>query len=387
MFDTLVSFVRNHYQSNDFIPLHAPQFKGNERSYVNDTIDSTFVSSVGAYVDHFERDMAAYTHSPRAVATVNGTAALHIALKLSGVQAGELVVTQPLTFVATCNAIAYCNAEPLFIDVDRHTLGLSPASLEAWLVENARLDIDGCCRTKNEGKVIRACVPMHTFGHPVELDVLVAVCNRWQISLVEDAAESLGSLYNGRHTGTFGQLGTLSFNGNKIITTGGGGMILAGDEMGVRAKHLTTTAKKPHPYEYVHDELGYNYRMPNINAALGCAQLEQLESFVTRKRELAALYAALFSGSDLQFVAEPAGCRSNYWLNAVICDSLEQRNALLKATNDSGVMTRPIWALMNHLPMYASCRKGDLTNAEWLEERVVNLPSSVREQGLCTRKS
>ena len=377
MFDALIRFIREQYRSDDFIPLHAPVFSGHERDYVSDTIASTFVSSVGAYVDRFECDMAAYTGSPRAVATVNGTAALHIALKLAGVQPGEQVITQPLSFVATCNAIAYCNAEPVFVDVDRHTLGLSPDALETWLADNARVGEDGLCRTQDDGKVIRACVPMHTFGHPAELDGLVEVCARWRLVLVEDAAESLGSLYKGRHTGTFGTLGTLSFNGNKIITTGGGGMILAGEALGARAKHLTTTAKQPHPYEYVHDEVGYNYRLPNLNAALGCAQLEQLEAFIATKRELAARYAAHLKGSDLQFVTEPADCRSNYWLNAVICDSRAQRDALLQATNDSRVMTRPIWALMNHLPMYADCRKGSLVNAEWLEDRVVNLPSSV----------
>lgn len=377
MFDSLIQFVREQYRSNEFIPLHAPSFGGRERDYVIDTIDSTFVSSVGAYVDRFESDMVAYTGSPRAIATVNGTAALHIALKLAGVQPGELVITQSLTFVATCNAIAYCNAEPLFIDVDRHTLGLSPMAMETWLADNSRVGLDGLCRANEGDRVIRACLPMHTFGHPVDLDALIDVCARWHIVMVEDAAESLGSFYKGRHTGTFGTLGTLSFNGNKIITTGGGGMILANEELGKRAKHLTTTAKQPHPYEYVHDEVGYNYRLPNINAALGCAQLEQLEAFVATKRELAARYAAHFQGGDLQFVTEPAECRSNYWLNAVVCASREQRDALLKATNDRGVMTRPIWALMNHLPIYANCRKGDLTNAEWLEARVVNLPSSV----------
>lgn len=377
MFNALVQFIREQYRSDDFIPLHAPVFAGHERDYVTDTITSTFVSSVGAFVDRFERDMAAYTGSPRAVATVNGTAALHIALKLAGVQSGEVVITQPLTFVATCNAIAYCNAEPLFIDVDRHTLGLSPVALDTWLTEHAQIGDDGICRTRIDGKVIRACVPMHTFGHPADLDSLVGVCARWQITLVEDAAESLGSFYKGRHTGTFGALGTLSFNGNKIITTGGGGMILANEVLGTHAKHLTTTAKRPHPYEYVHDEVGYNYRLPNLNAALGCAQLEQLEAFIAIKRDLAMRYAEHFRGGDLQFVTEPADCRSNYWLNAVICEGREQRDALLKATNDRGVMTRPIWALMNHLPMYAQCRKGDLCNAEWLEARVVNLPSSV----------
>lgn len=357
-------------------------FSGREREYVSDTIETTFVSGVGAYVDRFEREMAAYTASPRAVATVNGTAALHTALHLAGVKTGELVITQPLTFVATCNAIAYCSAEPVFVDVDRNTLGLSPDALETWLTDNARMGEDGLCHTQDDGKVIRACVPVHTFGHPAKLDGLVEVCARWRLVLVEDAAESLGSLYKGCHTGTFGTLGTLSFNGNKIITTGGGGMILAGEALGARAKHLTTTAKQPHPYEYVHDEVGYNYRLPNLNAALGCAQLEQLEAFIAIKRELAARYAAHLKGSDLQFVTEPADCRSNYWLNAVICDSRAQRDALLQATNDSRVMTRPIWALMNHLPMYADCRKGSLINAEWLEDRVVNLPSSVLPEHL-----
>ncbi len=376
MFDPLVRFVREQYRTDEFIPLHAPIFRGREREYVQETLDSTFVSSVGAYVDKFENDVARYTGSPRAVATVNGTAALHIALKLAGVVRGDLVITQPLTFVATCNAIAYCQAEPVFVDVDKFTLGLSARHLEQWLEENAAVDLSGVCRAR-DGRVVRACVPMHTFGHPVDIDGLVDVCKRWQIALVEDAAESLGSLYKGRHTGTFGLLGTLSFNGNKIITTGGGGMLLASDELGAHAKHLTTTAKQPHPYEYVHDEVGYNYRLPNLNAALGCAQFEELEGIIASKRELANRYAEHLQGTALQFIVEPPNCRSNYWLNAVVCESREQRDALLKATNDNGVMTRPIWALMNHLSMYASCLKGELANAEWLADRVVNLPSSV----------
>lgn len=377
MFESLIKFIREQYRSNDFIPLHAPVFIGREREYLADTIDSTFVSSVGAYVDRFEGEIAAYTGSPRAVATMNGTAALHIALQLAGVKHRDLVITQPLTFIATCNAISYCGAEPVFVDVDRHTLGLSPVALSAWLEEHAQLDDAGICRTKSDGRVVRACLPMHTFGHPVDLDGLLAVCHRWNLVLVEDAAESLGSYYKGRHTGTFGALGTLSFNGNKIITTGGGGMILSGEALGVRAKHLTTTSKKPHPYEYVHDEVGYNYRLPNLNAALGCAQLEQLETFIAQKRDLASRYAAQLKGSDLNFFSEPADCRSNYWLNAVQCENLQHRDALLKATNDNSVMTRPVWALMNHLPMYSNCSCGQLTNAEWLEARIVNLPSSI----------
>lgn len=377
MFDALIRFVREHYRSRDPIPLHAPVFGGRECDYVMDTLRSTFVSSVGAYVDRFEQDVARYTGSPAAVATVNGTAALHIALTLAGVEPGDWVITQPLTFVATCNAIHYCGAQPVFIDVDRHTLGLSARALEAWLTEHARVDGEGRCRTRREEKIIRACVPMHTFGHPADLDGLVAVCKRWGLTLVEDAAESLGSTYKGRHTGTFGALGALSFNGNKIITTGGGGMILSSPDLGRHAKHLTTTAKKPHPYEYVHDEVGYNYRLPNLNAALGCAQLEQLETLIASKRTLAARYAEHFKSTDLQFITESEGCRSNYWLNAVICNDPVQRDALLAATNAQGVMTRPIWKLMNQLPMYAHCPRGELTEAQWLEARVVNLPSSA----------
>ena len=377
MFDRLVSFVRDQYATTDFIPLHAPVFRGRERELVLDTIDSTFVSSVGAYVDRFERDTAAFCASPRAVAVMNGTAALHISLVLAGVERDDLVVTQSLTFVATCNAIAYCGAQPLFIDVDRRTLGLSPAALDAWLQEHALIDDAGDCRTRDGHRRIRACVPMHTFGHPVDLDALVEVCARWHLVLIEDAAESLGSYYKGRHTGTFGRIGVLSFNGNKIMTTGGGGMVLADEELGKRAKHLTTTAKIPHPYEFFHDEVGYNYRMPNLNAALGCAQLEQLPAFLESKRALAQRYIQFFEGTDLQPIVEPEHCHSNYWLNGVICESPEQRDALLKATNDAGVMTRPIWALMTRLPAHANALSGPLEKAQWLEARVVNLPSSV----------
>ena len=382
MYDSLIRFIRDQYHTDDFIPLHAPVFKGRERELVTDTIDSTFVSSVGAYVDRFEKGMATFTSSPCAVAVMNGTAALHIALKLVDVLPGDLVVTQSLTFVATCNAIAYCGADPLFVDVDRHTLGLSPSALEAWLTEHAMIDDHGDCRTRAGHRRIRACLPMHTFGHPVELDELIAVCDRWHLILVEDAAESLGSYYKGRHTGNFGKIGVLSFNGNKIITTGGGGMLLTDDVIGKRAKHLTTTAKIPHPYEFVHDELGYNYRLPNLNAALGFAQLEQLPSFIASKRALATRYIEFFKGSDLQPIVEPNNCSSNYWLNGVICQDGLQRDALLKSTNDAGVMTRPIWTLMTKLPLYKHARRGPLENSEWLEARVVNLPSSVLPDGV-----
>jgi len=377
MFDAIVRFVREQYRTNDFIPLHAPVFLGRERELVLDTIDSTFVSSVGPYVDKFELDMAAFTGSPRAVAVVNGTAGLHIALKLVDVSPGDLVITQPLTFVATCNAIAYCEAEPLFIDVDRHTLGLSPGAADDWLTEHAVLDKNGECRTRDGHRRIRACLPMHTFGHPADMAGLMAVCERWNLALIEDAAESLGSFHHGHHTGTLGCIGVLSFNGNKIITTGGGGMLLTNEVIGKRAKHLTTTAKIAHPYEFFHDDIGYNYRLPNLNAALGCAQLEQLPAFLNAKRELAERYIEFFSDSDLQPVIEPEGCRSNYWLNAVICEDIRQRDALLKSTNDAGVMTRPIWTLMNRLPKFTHAVRGNLANAEWLEARVVNIPSSV----------
>lgn len=374
-FARLIAMVRDHYATTGPVALHAPVFQGNEQAYVAETIRSTFVSSVGSFVDRFEADMAAYTGAPRAVAVVNGTAALQVALRLAGVGQGDLVITQPLTFVATCNAIAYTGAAPVFCDVDRATLGLSPQAVEAWLTDNATLGADGLPRM--QGRVIRACLPMHSFGHPVRLAELQDVCARWNLTLVEDAAEALGSTYRGRHCGTFGRLGTQSFNGNKILTTGGGGMILTDAETGAQAKHLTTTAKLPHPYEYVHDETGWNYRLPNLNAALGVAQLEQLETFIAEKRKLAARYIAeLSAGFDV--VQEPPDCRSNYWLNAVISADKAERDALLAATNGAGVMTRPIWALMTTLPMYAHTPRGPLPMSEWLADRVVNLPSGIR---------
>jgi aminotransferase in exopolysaccharide biosynthesis len=374
----LVEFVKDHYGTNEFIPLHAPVFSGREKAYVADTIDSTFVSSVGAYVDQFEKELARYTGAGAAVATVNGTAALHVSLKLAGVLPGDLVITQALTFVATCNAIHYCGAEPLFIDVDEATLGLSPLALENWLKNHADLDAEGVCIERESRRRITACMPMHTFGHPADLAGLLRVCKSWNLSLVEDAAESLGSFYEGRHTGTFGEIAAVSFNGNKIITTGGGGMILCDAEVGKRAKHLTTTAKKPHPYEYVHDEVGYNYRLPNINAALGVAQLEQLPEFLAEKRALAMQYRNLLKDTEFQFVDEPKGCQSNFWLNAVLCPDEQSRNHLLEVTNAKNVMTRPVWQLMCDLPMYAHCRRGNLDTSRTIAQRLVNLPSGVK---------
>lgn len=373
----LIDFVRHQYGGAACVPLHAPRFTGREHDYVGACIDSTFVSSVGAYVDRFEQSLREYTGARAAVATVNGTAALHTALMLADVGPGDRVITQSLTFVATCNAIRYCGAEPLFVDVERRTLGLSPEALQDFLQQHARRTNQGCV-LREGGQVLRACVPMHTFGHPADLAGLQQVCAHWGIALVEDAAESLGSLYHGQHTGRFGRVGALSFNGNKIITTGGGGMLLFEDvALAQRAKHLTTTAKLSHAYEYAHDEVGYNYRLPNLNAALGCAQMEQLDAFVGAKRALAARYQAFFDGSDHVFVSEPEGCRSNYWLNAVICPDRDSRDRLLTRTNADGIATRPIWQLMNRLPMFAQCRHGVLTTSEWLADRVVNLPSSV----------
>ncbi|MEZ7206954.1 LegC family aminotransferase [Pseudoalteromonas sp. DY56-GL79] len=371
-----IKFVRDVYSTNEFIPLHAPSFNGNESKYVQETISSTFVSSVGKFVDEFEQRIEAYTQSEKAIATVNGTAALHTALYMAGVTRGDLVVTQALTFVATCSALHHMGAEPVFIDISPVSLGLCPKALEEYLSENARLTDQGCIHNKT-GQRISAVVPMHTFGHPVQIDELVTVCNKWQIKLVEDAAESLGSFYKGHHTGTIGDFGALSFNGNKIITTGGGGVVLCKDaQSGARTKHITTTAKVPHPYEFYHDEAGFNYRMPNINAALGCAQMEVLEVYIKKKRALATRYQALFAGTEYQFVTEPDYATSNYWLNAVICPDKEARERFLQETNSQGVMTRPVWQLMHRLPMYRDSLRGCLEVSERLEARLVNLPSS-----------
>ena len=380
MLSQLIEFIRDKYQTNDFIPLHAPTFMGNEKAYVLETIESTFVSSVGAYVDLFEKKIEEFTGCAKAVATVNGTSALHTALYLSGVQSNDLVITQALTFVATCNAIHHMGAEPVFVDISKQSLGMSPSALEAWLYENAVTHESGFgCVEKRTGRRIQAVVPMHTFGHPVELDELQQVCSTWGIALIEDAAESLGSYYKGHHTGTIAPFSALSFNGNKIITTGGGGMVLCKTvETGLHAKHVTTTAKRPHPFEFYHDEPGFNYRLPNLNAALGCAQIEMLEKFLVQKRSLAESYEEFFRKSEYQFIKEPKYAKSNYWLNAVLCDDIESRNELLRFTNNSGVMTRPVWTLMHRLPTYQHCMRGCLTNSEWAEARLVNLPSSAR---------
>ncbi|SFV55222.1 Bacillosamine/Legionaminic acid biosynthesis aminotransferase PglE; 4-keto-6-deoxy-N-Acetyl-D-hexosaminyl-(Lipid carrier) aminotransferase [hydrothermal vent metagenome] len=378
MFEKTIKFIQEAYNTTDFLPLHEPVFFGNEKTYLNECIDSTFVSSVGKFVDQFEQMVAEYTGAKYAVATVNGTAALHIALKLVGTDENSEVITQPLTFIATCNAISYCNAKPIFVDVDKDTMGLSPENLKAFL-KTETVQKNGLCYNKTTGKKITAVVPMHTFGHPCRIDEIGAICDEYNIALVEDAAESLGSYYKGRHTGTFGKVAAFSFNGNKTITTGGGGMIITDDEaLAKHAKHLTTTAKVPHPYEYIHDEIGYNYRLPNLNAALGCAQMETLDTILKNKRTLATQYMNFFAKQNIDFVRESQDAKVNYWLNAILLKDKDERDLFLKETNDNGVMTRPIWALMNKLDMFKECQKTDLSNALWLEERVVNIPSGVR---------
>ncbi|GMQ27768.1 LegC family aminotransferase [Algoriphagus confluentis] len=377
-FQDTIQFIQDKFKSKDFIPLHAPVFRGNERKYVMDTLDSSFVSSVGAYVDLSEKMMADISQTKKAVAVVNGTAGLQIALQLAGVQKGDEVLTQALTFVATANAIHYNGAEPVFLDVDYDTMGLSPKAVSDFLEEFAEKREAGTYN-KRTNKKISACVPMHTFGFPVHLDKMLEVCEKWNIPVVEDAAESLGSYYKGKHTGGFGQLGVFSFNGNKLVTSGGGGMIVSNDnDLGIVGKHLTTTAKVPHPYEFYHDRLGYNFRMPNLNAALICAQLEQLNSFLTNKRQLANDYKAFFKTQRIIFRQELENTKANYWLMCVELDSLEERNVFLEATNEAKTMTRPIWQLMYRLPMYQHCFKDEQKNAEYLEERIVNIPSSVR---------
>lgn len=383
MYNDVVSFIHELYGTDGMVPLHVPSFRGNEKKYLNECIDTTFVSSVGKFVDRFEEMMVEYTGTQKAVVCVNGTNALHMAMLLVGVEREDEVITQALTFIATCNAISYIGAHPLFIDVDNDTMGLSPDAMEAWLKENAEIKGESCYNKRTDRR-IKACVPMHTFGHPVHLDKLVEVCNRYHIELIEDAAESLGSFYKGKHTGTFGKIGAISFNGNKTITTGGGGMLLFQDEtLGKFAKHLTTQAKVPHRWEFVHDHIGYNYRMPNINAALGCAQLEEIDHILANKRETAEKYKKFFSDKEnIQFFTEPEGSKSNYWLNAVLLNDKEAQHQFLEYTNDHAVMTRPIWELMNRLPMFKDCQSDSLYNSRWLADRIVNIPSSVRYNGI-----
>jgi perosamine synthetase len=373
----LVEYVHNIYQTQDFISLHEPRFVGREKELILDCINSTFVSSVGKYVDSFEQMLVEYTGAKYAIATVNGTSALHISLLLVGVEKNTEVITQPLSFIATCNAISYCGADPVFVDVDTKTLGLSSESLASFLSKNAFIKNNKCFNKKTK-RHLSACVPMHTFGHPCEIDKIRYICDKWKIPLVEDAAESLGSFYKGKHTGTFGSIGVFSFNGNKIVTAGGGGAIITNDEtLALKAKHLTTTARVPHKWDFYHDMVGYNYRMPNLNAALLCAQIEQLDSFLQKKRALAGLYQNFCSDHHLEFIVEPKNAKSNYWLNTILLKDKRELTAFLEFSSINNVMTRPVWILLNKLPMFKKCLSGPLENSLLLADRLVNIPSSV----------
>jgi aminotransferase in exopolysaccharide biosynthesis len=377
---SLINFIHNLYETDEFIPLHEPQFEGNEKKYVTDAIDSTYVSSSGYYVNKFEEDISVLTSCTKAVSLVNGTAALSLAMYMSNVRTGDLVITQPLTFIATCNAIHHLGASPIFIDISLDSLGLDPAAVLEFLEAHACIDDDGNCVFKESGQKIKAIVPMHTFGHPVDLDQFTKICEDWNLILIEDAAESLGSLYKGKHTGTFGRFGALSFNGNKTITTGGGGMLLCSKSFeGERAKNLSTTAKLPHPYEFFHDEAGFNMRMPNLNAALGCAQLESLEKFLIAKKIIANSYREFFADTEATFISQPEYAESNYWLNAILCADETSKNELLEYSNNQGVNMRPIWKLMYKLPMFSHAIMGEMGNAEKIESLLVNLPSSPRK--------
>lgn len=378
-YSKVISFIQQLYGTADFVPLSVPRFIGNEKKYLEECIDTTFVSSVGKFVDRFEEEMALYTGAKKAVVCVSGTNALHMSLILVGVERDDEVLTQALTFIATCNALSYIGARPVFIDVDKSTMGLSPDAMKEWLVRNAEMK-NGQCYNKHTGRRVKACIPMHTFGHPVRIEEMAALCEEYHIELVEDAAESIGSRYKDRHTGTFGKVGAISFNGNKTITTGGGGMMLFRDEeLGKQAKHITTQAKIPHRWEFRHDYIGYNYRMPNINAALGCAQLENLDKYIESKRQVAAEYEEFFKNiPGMEFFVDSEDTFSNYWLNAVILKDKEAQLDFLQQTNDNGVMTRPIWELMNRLPMFGHCENDGLKNTIWFADRVANIPSSVR---------
>jgi len=379
MFNDIIEFIKNLYPNQNPVPLHAPVFLGKEKEYLLDCVDSTYVSYVGKYVEKFEEVTAHFTGAKYAVATVNGTAALQIALQLAGVKYGDEVITQPLTFVATANAISHCGATPIFIDVEAVTLGLSPDKLNDWLIKNAKYDPTQK-KTINAitGKNIRAIVPVYTFGHACRIDEIIEIADNFNLPVIEDAAEALGSFYKEKHAGTFGLAGILSYNGNKTVTTGGGGMIITNDEdFAKRARHITTTAKMPHKWEYNHDQTGYNYRLTNIAAALGCAQIETLDQILKVKREVAEDYRRFFEGTEYKFFSEPEHCNSNYWLNTIITPGRHKRDELLDYTNKNAVMTRPVWEPMNRLQMFSHCQTDGLKNTYWLADRILNVPSSA----------
>ena len=378
MFNKFIGFVQSIYETKKNIPLHEPKFIGNEKKYLNQCIDTTFVSSVGKFVNKFEKKLAKYTGAKYAIATTNGTSALHVSLILAGVGQDDEVITQPLNFVASCNAISYCNAKPIFVDVDRDTMGLSPYALKLFLEKNTTIKNKRCINKKTK-KIIKACVPMHSYGHPCRINEIKKILKEHYIFLIEDAAESLGSFYKNRHTGTFGELGVISFNGNKIITAGGGGCIITNNKaLAKKAKHISTTAKVPHKWDFNHDSVGYNYRMPNLNAALLVAQLENLDLILKKKRKLADIYESFCLKINYNFFKEPKNCESNYWLNSILLRNKKQRNQFLEETNSNGVMTRPIWTLMSRLSMFKHSQCGDLKNSEWLSKRIVNIPSSPK---------
>ncbi len=380
MYNEIIEFVKHLYPNQNPVPLHAPAFFGNEKEYLIDCIDSTFVSYVGKYVTKFEEMTAKFTDSKYAVAVVNGTAALQIALQIAGVERNDEVITQPLTFVATANAIAHCGAKPVFVDVDMDTLGLSPEKLNDWLTKNTKYDgIKKKTINQSTNRPITAIVPMHTFGLPARIDEIIEIGNKFNIPVIEDSAESLGSYYNNKHTGTFGLAGVLSYNGNKTLTTGGGGMIITDDEEFARkAKYITTTAKVPHKWEYVHNEIGYNYRLTNVSAAIGVAQMENLDKILENKRETAKRYMDFFNNHNYQFIAEIENSRANYWLNCISVNDRFERDKFLEESNTNGIMTRPIWRLMNKLEMFKNCECGDLDNSQFLEDRIINIPSGFR---------
>jgi perosamine synthetase len=377
-----VDFIKSIYPNDGFVPLHAPVFLGNEKKYLDNCIDTTFVSYVGEYVSKFEEMNANYIGSKYAVAVVNGTVAIQVSLQLSGVQAGDEVITQPLTFVATANAIAHTGAIPVFVDVDMDTLGMSPTKLQTFLNKNCQI-VDGKCINKNSNRIIKAIIPMHTFGHPCRIDEIVEIAKSFHLIVIEDSAEALGSYYKDKHTGTFGLAGVISFNGNKTITTGGGGMIVTDDEeFAKKAKHITTTGKVPHKWEFIHDIIAYNYRLTNLNAAIGVAQFEYIDKIISNKRETASLYRNFFANSEFDFFSEPEFSKSNYWLNVIKLQNRSERDDFLKYTNENGVQTRPVWRLMNKLEMYKNCQCDNIDNALWLEERIVNIPSGLRKDSI-----
>ncbi|MBA4369358.1 MAG: aminotransferase DegT [Desulfobacterium sp.] len=379
MFEKIVSFIKSLYPTENPVSLHAPRFSGNEKKYLIDCIDTTYVSYVGQYVSRFEDEIRQYTGADYAVAVSSGTAALHIALLLSGVSREDEVITQPLTFVATANAITYCGAYPIFVDVEQSTLGLDPGKLNSFLLTNGVLRSDGKCYNKITGRKIAACIPVHTLGHPVRIDEIIEICRKYQIPIVEDSAEAIGSFFNGQHVGTFGDFGIFSFNGNKPVTTGGGGMIITNDiTHSEKARHLTTTAKQPHPWEFVHDHVGYNYRLPNINAAVGCAQMECFAAVLENKRDTAQMYNEFFKNIGIPFITETKHAKSNYWLNTIVLTDRKERDQFLDYATIRGIQARPVWTLMPSLPMYRHCQCEPIETSQWLEDRLVNIPSSVR---------